>query len=88
MLFSISSQEIWDVEEIEEGDEGEFLLEWPVDLDLLAIHILGPPSSAKNVEAPKIVASSIGGKPPDQDLRTTPFPFGVVALTGFIGLVS
>ena len=51
---------IWDVEEIE-GDEGVVLLEWPVDLDLSAIRILGPPSNAKNVEASKITTSNIGG---------------------------
>ena len=88
MFFSISSLEIWYVEEIEEGDEGELLLEWPVDLDLLAIHSLGPPSSAKNFEASKIIASNIGGKPPGPDLRTTPSPFGMVAPTGFIGPIS
>ena len=41
-----------------------------------------------HVEASKIVASNIGGKPPGPELRTTPFPFGVVALIGFIGPIS
>ena len=88
MFFSISALEIWDVEEIEEGDEGEFIFEWSIDLDLLAIHSFGPHPSVKNMEASKIVASNIGGKPPGPDLRTTPFPFGVVALTEFIRPVS
>ena len=40
MFFSISSLEILDVEEIEEGGEGELLLEYPIGLALLAIHSL------------------------------------------------
>ena len=47
------------------GDvEGDLLSEWSIDLDLLAIHSLGPPSSAKNVDAPKIVASTSGDNHP------------------------
>ena len=42
IFFSTYSLEIWDEGEVEEGDEGESLLEWPVDLDLLSIHSLGP----------------------------------------------
>ena len=40
-----------------------------------------PPSSAKNVDALKIVATTLG-KPPGPDLSTAPFPFGIVAPTG------
>jgi len=61
--------------------EGELLLEWLVDLGWLALHSHGPPSSAKNVEAPKIVAATLG-KPPGPDLSAAPFPFGIVAPTG------
>ena len=48
---------------------------------LLAIHSWGPPSSAKNVDASKIAATTLG-KPPGPDLSTAPFPFGIVAPTG------
>ena len=40
----------------------------------------GPPSSAKNVDAPKIVATT-SGKPPGPELSAAPFPFGIVAPT-------
>ncbi len=40
-----------------------------------------PPSSAKNVDASKIAATTLG-KPPGPDLSTAPFPFGIVAPTG------
>ena len=61
--------------------EGELLLEWFADLDLHAIHSRSPPSSAKNVDAPKFVATT-SGKPPGPDLSVAPFPFGIVAPTG------
>lgn len=41
----------------------------------------GPTSSAKNVDASKIAATTLG-KPPGPDLNTTPFPFGIVVPTG------
>ena len=61
--------------------EGELLLEWLADLGLLAIHSQGPPSSAKNVDASKIAATTLG-KPPGPDLSAAPFSFGIVAPTG------
>jgi len=43
------------------GDgEGDLLSEWYSDLDSLAIHSSGPPSSAKYVEAPKIGSTRRG----------------------------
>ncbi len=43
------------------GDvEGDLLSEWAMDLDLLAIHISCPPSSAKKIYASKITASTSG----------------------------
>ena len=39
---------------------GNLLLEWYLDLDLLAIHSSGPPSSTKYVEASKIGSTTRG----------------------------
>lgn len=36
--------------------EGDLLLEWVIGFGLLSIHSSCPPSSAKNVDASKIVA--------------------------------
>ena len=40
--------------------EGDLLSEWYLDLDLLAIHSLGPPCSTKYVEASKIGSTTRG----------------------------
>jgi len=43
------------------GDvDGDLLLEWVMDLNLLAIHSLGPPSSAKYAEGSKIGSTKRG----------------------------
>ena len=65
--------------------EEDLLLEWIVDLDFLAIHSSCPPSSAKNVDASKIVVSTFGDNHPVRTSKAAPFPFGVVALTGYNG---
>ena len=41
-------------------DEGDLLSEWYLDFDLGAIHSSCPPSSAKNFDASKIVATTSG----------------------------
>ena len=48
----------------------------------------GPTSSAKNVDASKIVATTLGDNHPVRTLKTAPFPFGVVALTVHLGPVT
>ena len=49
---------------------------------------LSPPSSAKNVEASKIAATTLGDNHPVRTLKAAPFPFGVVAPTVHLGPVT
>ena len=68
--------------EVGEDGEGDLLSEWYLDLDLLSIHSLGPPSSTKYVEALKI-GSTIRGIPTrSRPWLASPFPVGVVGPTG------
>ena len=63
VIFSTSRFEIGDLEwegEVGEDNEGDLLSEWAMVLDLISIHSSCPPSSAKNVDASKIVASTLG----------------------------
>jgi len=63
VVFSTSSLIFNDSEcdgEVGGDVEGDLLSKWVLDLDLLAIHSLGPPSSTKYVEAPKIVSTTRG----------------------------
>ena len=65
------------------GDgEGDLLSEWYSDLDLLAIHSSGPPSSAKYVEAPKIGSTTRGIPTQSGPWLAAPYLFGIVGLTG------
>ena len=61
--FSTSLLKIGDLEcdgEVGGDVEGDLLSKWYLDLDLLAIHSSGPPSSAKYVEVPKIRSTTRG----------------------------
>ena len=61
--FSTSGLKIGELEcegEIGGDGEGVLLLEWPIDLDFLAIHSSGSPSSATNIDASKILAPTLG----------------------------
>ena len=61
VVFSTSHLEIGDREcegEVVGDVEGDLLSEWIIDLDLLTIHSSCPPSSTKNVDASKIIAST------------------------------
>ena len=75
----------WEVQ----GDvEGDLLLEWSIDLDLLAIHSSCPPSSAKNVDAQKIVASTFGDNHPVRTLIQLLFHLGWWLRLDIMGPVS
>jgi len=76
----------WDGEVGGDG-EGNLLLEWYLDLDL-PFTVWGPPSSAKYVEALKIGSTTRGIPTQSGPWLTTPFPFGIVGLTGDMGPVS
>lgn len=71
------------------GDgEGILLSEWHLDLDFLAIHSLGPHSSTKYIEAPKIRSTTRGIPTRSGPWLAAPFPFGMVGPTGDMGPVS
>jgi len=71
------------------GDgEGDLLSKWYLDLDFLAIHNLGPPTSAKYVEAPKIGSTTRGIPTRSGPWLAAPFLFGIVGPTGDMGPVS
>ena len=60
------------------GDgEGDLLLEWYFDLDLPAIHSLGPPSSAKYVEGPKNRVDNKGDTRPVRTLVGSSIRLGI-----------
>ena len=63
-------------------DEGDLLSEWYLDFDLGAIHSLGPPSSAKYVEAPKIGSTTRGIPTRSGHWLAAPYPFGIAGPTG------
>ena len=63
-------------------DEGDLLLEWYLDFDLVAIHSSGPPSSAKYVEGPKIGSTTRGIPTQSGTWLAAPYPFGVAGPTG------
>jgi len=50
--------------------------------------VWGPPSSAKYVEAPKIGSTTRGIPTRSGPWLATPFPFGIVGMTGDMGPVS
>ena len=68
--------------EVGGDDEGDLLSEWYSDLDLLAIHSSGPPSSAKYVEALKIGSTTRGIPTRSGPLLAAPYPFGIAGPTG------
>ena len=74
--------------EVGEDVEGDLLLEWYLDLDLLAIHSSGPPSSAKYVEALKIESTKRGIPARSRPWLAAPFLFGIAGLTRDMGSVS
>ena len=85
VVFSTSHLEIGDSEcegEVEGDDEGDLLLEWVMDLNSLAIHSSGPPSSAKYVEAPKIGSTTRGIPTRSGTWLEAPYPFGIAGPTG------
>ena len=63
----LGSEDLEDFLEVAGEGEGVLLLEWPVNLDLLAIHSSGPPSSAKMLKPQKLLPQR-GGKSPDPNL--------------------
>ena len=63
VVFSTSGLETRDLAfegEVRGEVEGDLLSEWAISLDFLTIHSSFPPSSAKNVDASKIAASTSG----------------------------
>jgi len=68
--------------EVRGVDEGNLLSEWYLDFDLGAIHSLGPPSSAKYVEAPKIGSTTRGIPARSGPWLAAPYPFGIAGPTG------
>ena len=63
VFFSTSHLKMGDLEcegEVGGDGEGDLLSEWSVGFDLLPIHSSCPPSSAKNVGASKIAATTSG----------------------------
>jgi len=81
-----SSTYCWEVR----GDkEGELVLEWSFDLGFLAIHGgSSPPSSAKNVDAPKIFTSTLGDNHLVRTLRQLLFHLEWWLRQGMMGPVS
>jgi len=73
-------------QEVGADGEGVLLLKWLFDLDFLAIHSPGHPSSTKMLNL-EIRCDNMGDNHPVRDLNTIPYPFGLVALIGFVGPV-
>ena len=68
--------------EVREVNEGDLLSEWYLDFDLVAIHSLCPPSSAKYVEGPEIRSTTRGIPTRPGTWLGAPCPFGVAGPTG------
>jgi len=68
--------------EVREDGEGDLVSEWYSNLDSLAIHSSGPPSSAKYVEAPKIGSTTRGIPTQSRPWLAAPYPFGIASPTG------